>query len=72
MLIKVYKTALRRFRIFSNLFNSQRVHVGTRTHYKCVNWYCCAMLPWKKVFLIVFRSCSYGYGQISFRTSNAF
>ena len=43
MLIKVYITALKRFRIFSNLFDSRRY-----TYYKGVNWCSCAMLPWKK------------------------
>ena len=40
MLIKVYITALKRFRIFSILFDSQRV--GTPIINEC------AMLPWKK------------------------
>ena len=49
MLIKVYITALRRFRIFSNLF---KFSTRRYNHYKWVNWYSGAKLPWKKVVII--------------------
>ena len=48
MLIKVYITALKRFRIFSKIFDSQRVGIPIINER---NWCSCAMLPWKKVVL---------------------
>ena len=64
MLIKVYITALKRFRIISILFDSQRV--GTGVAVLCCHGKSSSYIPTSKVI----RSCS--YGKISLNTSNAF
>ena len=54
---QVYITALKRFRIFSNSLDSERV--GT-IHYRWVNWCSCAMSPWKNVVLIFLHQKWFG------------
>ena len=71
MLIKAYITALKRFCIFSNLFDSQRVGTPLINEWTGVAVLCyhgkkSSCIPTSKVI----RSCS--YGKISLKTSNAF
>ena len=50
MLIKVYMSALKKISYFLKFI---RFSMRRYTHYKCVNWCICAMLPWKKVVLLL-------------------
>ena len=72
MLIKVYITALKRFRIFSILFDSQRVGTPIINEWTNVAVLYVAMETSSSYIptLKVIRSCS--YEQISLKTSNAF